>query len=338
MKDSTNRVTSERKMKAVQWSISIVIPAYNSEGSLPGVAQRLKTVLDSFASDYELILVDDASKDGTWSTIRKLSRDNPWIRGVRLMRNFGQHNASLCGIRLARYELIITMDDDLQHPPEEIPKLLRALQPDTDVVYGTPSAEQHGLWRNLASQATKIALQASMGAPIARKAGAFRIFRTDLRKAFAGYDGPYVSIDVLLTWATVRFNSVEVRHDARQSGTSNYTFLKLVRHSLNMITGFSVWPLQLASLIGFVFTVFGTITLAFVFGHYLIYGGLVPGFSFLASTIAIFSGAQLFALGIMGEYLARMHLRSMQKPVYAVREIVELALHDGVVEHSSVRA
>ena len=299
---------------------------------------RLNQVLPALTDQFEVICVDDGSPDDSWRVLTELAGQYPRLRALRLMRNFGQHNASLCGIRLARYELIITMDDDLQHPPEEIPKLLRALQPDTDVVYGTPSAEQHGLWRNLASQATKIALQASMGAPIARKAGAFRIFRTDLRKAFAGYDGPYVSIDVLLTWATVRFNSVEVRHDARQSGTSNYTFLKLVRHSLNMITGFSVWPLQLASLIGFVFTVFGTITLAFVFGHYLIYGGLVPGFSFLASTIAIFSGAQLFALGIMGEYLARMHLRSMQKPVYAVREIVELALHDGVVEHSSVRA
>jgi glycosyltransferase involved in cell wall biosynthesis len=306
-------------------SISVVVPAYNSELSLPELVARLHTVLESTAGRYDLILVDDASKDGTWRVIQKLARDNDWVRGVRFMRNFGQHNALLCGIRLATNELVVTMDDDLQHPPEEIPKLLERLGTEFDVVYGTPAVEQHGLWRDLASQTTKIALQASMSAPIARKAGAFRLFRTELRKAFAGYDGPYVSIDVLLTWATVRFAAVDVRHDPRRLGASNYTFRKLVRHSLNMITGFSVWPLQVASLIGFVFTVFGTGALFFVVGHYLIYGGSVPGFSFLASTIAIFSGAQLFALGIMGEYLARMHLRSMQKPVYAVREISENA-------------
>jgi hypothetical protein len=160
-----------------------------------------------------------------------------------------------------------------------------------------------------------------MGAPIARKAGAFRLFRTQLRDAFAGYDGPYVSIDVLLTWGTIRFAAVEVAHEPRRLGASNYTFRKLVVHALNMITGFSTWPLQLASLIGFFFTVMGTAALMFVVIRYLIQGGSVPGFSFLASMIAIFSGAQLFSLGIIGEYLARMHARTMQHPTYAVREV-----------------
>jgi undecaprenyl-phosphate 4-deoxy-4-formamido-L-arabinose transferase len=304
-------------------SISVVIPAYRSELSLPSLVRRLEPVLDSAASEYELILVDDGSKDGTWSVIEQLARTHTWIKGVELMRNYGQHNALLCGIRLARFELVVTMDDDLQHPPEEIPKLLDRLDPDTDVVYGTPAVEQHGLWRDVASQVTKIALQASMGAPIARKAGAFRLFRTQLREAFASFDGPNVSIDVLLTWATVRFAAVEVRHDRRELGASNYTFRMLARHSLNMITGFSVWPLQLASLVGLLFTLIGTATLVYVVVHYLIYGGVVPGFSFLASMIAIFSGAQLFAVGIIGEYLSRIHLRSMQRPVYAVRELVE---------------
>ena len=304
-------------------SVSVVIPAYTSELSLPGLVDRLRPVLESVATDYELILVDDASRDGTWRVIEDLARSNPWIRGVHLMRNYGQHNALLCGIRLARYELIVTMDDDLQHPPEEIPKLLDKLSPAADVIYGTPSTQQHGLWRDLASQVTKIALQSAMGAPIARKAGAFRLFRTQLRDAFASYDGAYVSIDVLLTWGTTRFDAIEVRHEPRLLGTSNYTFRKLLVHSLNMITGFSIWPLQLASLIGFFFTVVGTAALLYVVGRYFILGGVVPGFSFLASMIAIFSGAQLFALGIIGEYLARMHMRSMRHPAYAVREVVE---------------
>ncbi len=313
-------------MDHIKSGISVVVPTYNSELSLPELARRVRTVLEAVATEYELILVDDASRDGTWQVIRTLVSAGPWIRGVHLMRNYGQHNALLCGIRMARFELIITMDDDLQHPPEEIHKLLEKLGSGADVVYGTPATEQHGLWRDVATQVTKVALQSAMGAPIARKAGAFRLFRTQLRDAFSSYDGPYVSIDVLLTWATTHFDSVEVRHEPRQLGTSNYTFRKLVVHALNMLTGFSTWPLQVASLIGFVFTVVGTAALLFVVFRALLYGGAPSGFPFLASMIAIFSGAQLFALGIIGEYLARMHARTMQHPVYSVREVAE---HDG---------
>jgi glycosyltransferase involved in cell wall biosynthesis len=306
-------------------SISAVVPAYNSELSLVELVRRLQPVLEAAATDYELILVDDGSIDRTWQVIEGLARDHRWVRGVHLMRNYGQHNAVLCGVRLARYELTLTLDDDLQHPPEEIPKLLENLTADKDVVYGTPEQETHGLWRDAASQVTKIALQSAMGAPIARKAGPFRLYRTTIREAFADYDGPYVSIDVLLTWGTTRFTAVRVRHDRRTLGTSNYTFRKLVVHALNMVTGFSTWPLQVSSLIGFAFTVLGTVALFFVVIRYLIQGGPVPGFSFLASMIAIFSGAQLFSLGIMGEYLARMHARSMQHPTYAVRETTQPA-------------
>jgi undecaprenyl-phosphate 4-deoxy-4-formamido-L-arabinose transferase len=312
-------------VESSQLGISVVVPAYNSELSLRELTRRVQQTLEAATREYELILVDDASRDGTWALIQELVQVDSRIRGVHLMRNYGQHNALLCGIRLARQDLILTMDDDLQHPPEEIPKLLKQLRQDTDVVYGTPASEQHGLWRDVATQVTKFALQSSMGAPIARKAGAFRLFRTQLRDAFAGYDGPYVSIDVLLTWATTRFDAVEVRHEPRRLGVSNYTFRKLVVHALNMLTGFSTWPLQLASLIGFFFTAVGTVALLFVVIRYLIQGGVVPGFSFLASMIAIFSGAQLFALGIIGEYLARMHARTIQHPVYTVREIAEHA-------------
>ena len=124
------------------------MPAYNSELSLPELVRRLQPVLDAAATDYELIIVDDGSRDGTWRVIEDLSRDHGWVRGVHLMRNYGQHNALLCGIRLARHELIVTIDDDLQHPPEEIPKLLEKLTADKDVVYGTPAQETHGLWRD----------------------------------------------------------------------------------------------------------------------------------------------------------------------------------------------
>src|SRR5205085_6398826 len=129
-----------------------------------------------------------------------------------------------------------------------------------------------------------------------------------------------VSIDVLLTWATTRFAAIQVRHDARAAGASNYTFRKLLTHATNMMTGFSVLPLQMANLLGFLCTGFGGLILLFVVGRFLLYGTTVPGFTFLASIVAIFSGAQLLALGIIGEYLARMYFRTMERPTYAIRE------------------
>jgi len=140
-----------------------------------------------------------------------------------------------------------------------------------------------------------------------------------------------VSIDVLLTWATTRFAAVTVEHHPRRVGQSAYTLRKLITHALNMMTGFSTLPLQLASLIGFGFTVFGLLVLAYVIGRFAINGGSVPGFPFLASIVAIFSGAQLFALGIIGEYLARAHFRLMDKPAYTVRLTVGREADDGGV-------
>jgi len=301
-------------------SLSVVVPVYNSEASLKPLVTRLAPVLDSLAREYELILVNDGSRDASWGVVQELARERPWIRGIDMLRNYGQHNALLCGIRAARHGVVVTMDDDLQHPPEEIATLLAKLEAGFDVVYGTPRKERHGLLRDVASQMTKLALQKSMGADTARKVSAFRALRTSLRSAFAEYRGSFVSIDVLLTWATTRFTSVEVRHDPRELGTSNYTFRKLLTHAFNMITGFSVVPLQIASVIGFVFTLFGLAVLAYVLFNKLVHPDSVQGFTFLASMIAIFSGAQLFALGIIGEYLARMHFRMMDRPTYAVRE------------------
>jgi glycosyltransferase involved in cell wall biosynthesis len=299
-------------------SISAVIPVYNSEASLGLVVARLEPVLRAVASQFEIILVDDESRDGSWEAIRRLCNGNPCIQGLRLMRNSGQHNALLCGIRAARMELTVTLDDDLQNPPEEIPVLLEKLQEGTDVVYGTPRQERHGLLRDLASQITKFALQEAMGASTARQVSAFRLFRTGLREAFRNYQGPFVSIDVLLTWSTSRFAAVQVRHDPRAIGVSNYTIGKLLRHAMNMITGFSSVPLQAASFIGFFFTFLGTLVLFYVVGRYMIQGTTVAGFPFLASIVAIFSGAQLLVLGIIGEYLARIHFRTMDRPTYTV--------------------
>jgi len=304
--------------------ISVVVPVYRSEETVPELVERLTVALEAISEPFEIILVEDASPDGSWRRIEAVAEIDQRVRGIRLSRNYGQHNALLCGIRAARFDRIVTLDDDLQNPPEEIAVLLRRLDDQTDVVYGTPVTEAHGLLRDLASKITKIALQEAMGAEVARNVSTFRVFRTRLRDAFQAYRGPYVSIDVLLTWGTTRFAHTAVAHQERKVGTSGYTLRKLVAHGLNMATGFSTVPLQLASFIGFLFFLFGLAVLIYVFANYLINGpNNVPGFAFIASMIAIFSGAQLFALGIIGEYLARMHFRAMDRPTYQVRERTE---------------
>jgi undecaprenyl-phosphate 4-deoxy-4-formamido-L-arabinose transferase len=319
--------------------ISIVIPVYNGELNIAELIAELARVLPTLTTQYEAILVEDDSRDKSWEVIRQLVQIYPWLRGFRLMRNYGQHNALLCGIRAARYELIVTMDDDLQHPPDEILKLLTKLDEGFDVVYGMPHHEQHGLWRDLASQVTKLALENAMGVEVARNVSAFRAFRTQVREAFGSYESPYVSIDVLLTWGTTRFAAIPVRHDPRTRGQSNYTLRKLIVHALNMMTGFSTLPLQLASLIGVAFTVFGLLVLIYVVGRVILEGSSVPGFPFIASIIAVFSGAILFALGIIGEYLARMHVRLLGRPSSVVREALgnnEVGTRVSSMTHHSV--
>ncbi|HVQ55026.1 MAG TPA: glycosyltransferase family 2 protein [Thermoanaerobaculia bacterium] len=296
--------------------LSVVVPVFNSAGSLPVLARRLHAALEG--RSFEIVLVNDGSRDDSWAVIQGLASGDAVLRGLNLMRNYGQHNALLAGIRAARGSVIVTIDDDLQHSPEDIPRLLAELERGADVVYGTTSKMPHSLFRNVASWVTKIALQKTMGAATARKVSAFRAFRTPLRNAFATYQSPYVSIDVLLTWATTRFSSVEVEHRPREIGASNYTFRTLLVHGLTMMTGFSTLPLRFATLVGFCVTLFGFAILAFVLVTYFINKGSAPGFPFLASIIAIFSGAQLFALGIIGEYLARVHVRLMERPAYTV--------------------
>jgi len=301
-------------------SVSVVVPVYNSEQTLDALVTRVEAALG--ARGFEVILVDDGSRDGSWRTIEQIATAHPRVRGMSLWRNYGQHNALLVGIRAARHPFVVTLDDDLQNPPEEIAKLLARLEAGADVVYGTPAARRDSIWRRTTSRIVRAILRGAVGTDVARNVSSFRAFRTDLRDAFAGYRSSFVSIDVLLTWGTSRFAAVTVEHQPRHVGRSNYSFPRLVLTALDVVTAFSTRPLRLASLIGFGFTLLGMLVLFWVVGRYVWLGYSFPGFPFLASVIAIFSGAQLFALGIIGEYLARVHLHSMGRPVGLVRETV----------------
>jgi glycosyltransferase involved in cell wall biosynthesis len=298
--------------------LSVVVPVYNSAASLDTLTRRVSDALVD--RDYELVLVNDGSVDDSWARIVEAARTDPRVRGINLARNYGQHNALLAGIRAARGDTIATIDDDLQNPPEEIPRLLAKLDEGYDVVYGTAVERQHGIARALATRLTKWSLKVAIGSEIAMQVSAFRVFRTQLRDAFRDFQGPYVSIDALLGWGTARFAAVTVRHDARAQGKSNYGFVRLATHALNVLTGYTTRPLRIATLIGIAFTFLGVLVFIYVVVRFVVQGNPVPGFPFLASLIAIFAGAQLFALGIIGEYLARMHVRLLDRPSYAVHD------------------
>ena len=317
------------RLSEVNYQLSVVIPVYRSQESLRELYQRLVATLNGLCISFEIVFVEDCGGDNSWKIILQLAQEDDRVQGLKMSRNYGQHNALLAGIRAASGELIVTLDDDLQHPPEELPKLLAKIEEGYDVVYGAPDQEQHGFFRNMASQITKIALQRSMGAEIARNVSAFRVFRSQLRRAFHQYRSPSVNIDILLTWATTRFTSLPVRHEARKHGSSGYTTRSLTIHAINMMTGFSTAPLKMASVTGFLFGLFGVLVLVYVLVRYFLEGVAVPGFAFLASIIALFSGAQLLALGIIGEYLARMHQRTMERPAYLVCETTSPGNCDG---------
>jgi undecaprenyl-phosphate 4-deoxy-4-formamido-L-arabinose transferase len=299
-------------------AISVVVPVFNSQETLSLLIAELENVLNRLCQDYEIILVNDGSRDQSWFNIQSLAKDNPRVKGISLLRNYGQHNALLCGIRQARFPVTVTIDDDLQHPPSEIPEMLEKLAQGYDVVYGVAKDPPHSFLRNLATAITKRVLRSAMGVSAATQVSAFRVFRTHLRTGFENFRSPNVCLDVLLTWSTHRFSHVEVKHELRRFGTSNYTLGKLIAHTANMMTGFSTLPLQISSFLGFFMILFGLGILALVVGRYFWEGDAPSGFPFLASLIVLFSGAQLFSLGVFGEYLARIHFRMMDRPAYVI--------------------
>jgi glycosyltransferase involved in cell wall biosynthesis len=301
-------------------NVSIVVPIYKGEIFIEPLVAELVRTLPTFTKKYEIILVNDGSPDNSWQLIQRLTREHKWVRGIRMMRNYGQHNATLCGVREACYEVVVTMDQDLQHPPQEIPLLLAKLEEGYDVVYGAPRKLPQGFLRNLMTASIKWILAKVIGLPSVHNVSAFRAFRTNLRDAFVNFQSPSLILDVLLSWGTTRFTSVQV--NIAPADRSNYSFTMLVRTAMLILIGYSTLPLRFASWIGFAMTLFGLGVFIYVLVVYFT-AGSPPGFPFLASMIALVSGAQLFALGIFGEYLARMFDRSMDRPPYVIEEMIE---------------
>ncbi|HKY38362.1 MAG TPA: glycosyltransferase family 2 protein [Polyangiaceae bacterium] len=305
------------KLEELAPGVSVIVPVYRSERTLPQLVELLAGVLPVLAPRHELILVNDGSPDGSWLVIEQLAKTHGFVRGISLMRNYGQHNATLCGVRAARYDICITMDDDLQHAPEDIHVLLDKLREGHDVVYGVWVERRRSWWRSLFATLSKRAVAWVMGANTVRDMSAFRAIRTQVRRGFRTFDGPDVLLDVLLSWGTSRFAAVALRERDRAAGHSNYTFWKLVKTSLLMLTSYTTAPLRFANFVGLCLTVFGVLAFGRVVYIYFIEGS-IPGFSFLAATILLFGGVQLFALGIIGEYLARIFERASGRPPYSI--------------------
>jgi len=302
--------------------ISIVIPVYRSEQTLPILMERLERVVNRLDEVYEVVFVCDGSPDKSWDVICQLQEKFPFVRGILLMRNYGQHNALLAGIRSTVGRIIVTLDDDLQNPPEEIPQLLEALKRGFDVVYGAREKEQNGIVRNLSSRLVKQLTRVFLQIPTATSITSFRAFRAHLVDAFDFQQGSCVFVDALLCWGTHKIGSVPVSHIKRQQGRSNYSIPGLVSHAVNLVTSFSTVPLRLSSLLGFVTTSVGVVFFIIVIVAFFWNGRQVPGFTFLAAALTLFAGVQLFVLGIVGEYLARIHTKLMGAPAYLIKESI----------------
>ena len=303
-------------------SVSIVVPVFNSEVTLEELVVRLKTALPGYIEEFEIILVNDGSCDSCWKVITELAGQEENVKGINLMQNYGQHNALLAGIERAKCDSIITIDDDLQYPPEEIPKLLYKLGEGFDVVYGKAINRNHKTWRNLGSRILKSSMKVVLGSDIAQKSSAFRALNTKIRRGFRNFTDTTLDLDVLLSWSADRIISIPIQHHGRQDGNSGYTLRKLFRLSISIITGYSALPLRIASAAGLLTSLFGAGLFLYVVIQRLIQTRPVPGFTFLAAEIALFAGFQLFAIGIIGEYIARLHFRTMGKPTYVIRDTV----------------
>lgn len=293
--------------------VSIVIPVFNGAATLRALVEQIEAALTGTVDGLEILLVDDRSTDSSWAEILDLASERSNVVGLRLTRNFGEQSAVLCGIRKARNGVIVTLDDDLQNPPEEIPVLLAAVSAGADLVYGVPETMRQPGWRRVGAATWRTVAEVLLRIPRAREQSSFRAFQASLRNAFDHVSGPTPVIDSLLRWSSQRAVSVTVRHEHRRSGRSNYKASSLAAHTSNLVTSQSIAPLRIAwftclALVG------GTAITAIAA---LSADGARE--SWWVATVVLATGTVLSGLlGILGEYLGPLHFRLLGVPAYTV--------------------
>jgi polyisoprenyl-phosphate glycosyltransferase len=301
--------------------LSIVVPVYNSAATLPVLYAEIAAALHAYS--FELILVDDGSKDASWEKIEALKREFPnHIRGIKLSRNCGQHNAIACGFMAAKGERIVTIDDDLQHPPSEIPKLIqRANDTDAEVVYGTYLNKQHAGWRNAGSWTVRKSSQLLEGN--SGKGTSFRILTKDLAQKISSHlQTGYFFIDEVIHWYTTRIEFTPVEHHIRRAGKSTYTRSKLMTLYFDLMIHYSAFPLKMMTWIGLLssFVTF-ILSLRFLYNK-LVHGSSVPGFTAIIVAVLFSTSLLMFCMGIIGQYLYKLYKMQHRRPSYVIDRVL----------------
>jgi glycosyltransferase involved in cell wall biosynthesis len=303
------------------YSLSVVIPVYRGAQSIGALVEALAKL--QIPGGHEIILVNDGSPDDSGEVCRALvARTDVPVTLVELSRNFGEHNAVMAGLRHARGDHVITMDDDLQNPISEVVKLHdHARSGDWDVVYTYYETKRHAAWRNLGSRFANQVADWLLDKPRGLYLSSFRCMSAFVVQQVVRYEGPFPYIDGLVLQATQRIGRIAVEHLPRTLGESNYTMRRLVRLWLNLFVNFSAMPLRVATVTGAAFTVIGVIGAALVVAEALL-GDTPPGWASLMAATLLLSGVQLVLLGVLGEYLGRLFLTVNRKPQAIVREVV----------------
>ena len=302
--------------------ISVVVPVFRSERTLPALCARLSTVLAARAHDWEIILVDDGSDDGTWAAMQALRAGDPRLRLVRLARNTGQHAATLCGLQRARGEVVVTIDDDLQLAPEELPLFLERLDAGYDLVIGRiPGAKQHDAWRNLGSRAIGGLVQRIVGKPPGIALSSYRAMTRRAASRIAAYTGahPYFPALMFGNVPPDRIANVDIAHAPRADGRSTYSLRKLLKLASYLLINHSYLPLRLLTGWGLLLSALSLSYAGWVAIGVLLHGSPIRGWASLAVLVTFLSGNVLLFLGVIGEYVGRLveeASRSRQFPVF----------------------
>lgn len=298
---------------------SVVVPVYRGAKSIGELQRRLNAVLQPLDPYHEIIFVDDRGSPDNWPAIEALCAAHPSVRGIRLSRNFGQHAATLCGISHARGEWIVTIDEDLEQPPESVPELLQEAHKGHLVVYGVNQERSHAWWRNITSEAGRSLFKFAIPS-LNREYTSFRVIHRSVAKGLERFQSPFTFIDGYISWITHNYATVVVPHDPRAHGSSSYSVRMLVTHMINIFVTFSDLPLRVATWLGLGASVGGAAWGAFILiGRFTGSVG-VSGYASIMAGMTFLGGLQLLILGIFGEYLARINFKTASMPLFLVEQ------------------
>lgn len=303
-------------------SLSIVVPVYRSADVLPELVRQVRDVLagTKYDGEYELVLVNDSSPDASWSVIEDCAKEFHWVRGLSLRKNFGQHNATMAGLRYSRGRIVIVMDDDLQHPPSALLALAERIEQGYDVCYTNYKERKHAAWKKWGSRFNDVVAAWVLKKPRDLYLSSFKAMGRGVVDAILAYDGPYSYVDGLILGATNSITTVDIAHRDRFAGNGNYNLRRSVGLWLKMATGSSVYPLRIATVTGFCIATLSMIFLVVIVVQRLTHPEMQPGWASIIATILLIGGLQMVFLGIIGEYIGRIYIRLNNSPQYVVRE------------------